>query len=76
MNPPQAGEQPDPSMAYVPAGKHLHLYLETEDARALAAAIAAKGVPLAKPVHDMPLGRCEFAIHDDQGHALYFGERI
>lgn len=66
----------DPSIAYVTAGEHLHLYMDTDDARGLAAAIEAKGTALAVPVHETAWGRREFAIRDDQGHTLYFGERL
>ena len=81
----QAGEQlihlkrsdaPDPSIAFVAAGDHLHLYLDTEDAHALAASVEAKGVALARPVHETPWGRREFWLRDDQGHTLCFGEAI
>ena len=33
-------------------------------------------MPLAKPLHETLWARREFAIRDDQGHTLYFGERI
>jgi catechol 2,3-dioxygenase-like lactoylglutathione lyase family enzyme len=69
-------DDPDPSIAYVTAGEHLHLYLETDDAAALAAAIEAKGVALAKPLHDTPWGTREFVLRDDQGHTLYFGQQV
>lgn len=69
-------DAPDPSIPYVAEGDHLHLYLETSDARGLAAALQAKGVTLVKPVHETPWGRREFVIRDDQGHTLYLGERL
>ena len=65
----------DPSIAFVDRGEHFHLYLETDDADATAAMLARNGVALLKPVHDTPWGTREFAIHDDQGHTLYFGQR-
>lgn len=69
-------DEPDPSIPYVAAGEHLHLYMDTEDARGLAEAIAARGVALARPVQETAWGRREFAIRDDQGHTLHFGERL
>lgn len=69
-------DTPDPSIPFVAEGEHLHLYLDTEDARGLAAAIQSKGVALVKPVHETPWGRREFAIRDDQGQTLYFGEKL
>jgi len=69
-------DAPDPSITYVEAGEHLHLYLETDDAAALAAAIEAKGVTLAKPLHDTAWGTREFVLRDDQGHTLYVGQTV
>ncbi len=69
-------DEPNPSIPHVAAGEHLHLCFETADARALVTAIEAKGMPLAKPLHETLWARREFAIRDDQGHTLYFGERI
>jgi catechol 2,3-dioxygenase-like lactoylglutathione lyase family enzyme len=68
-------DEKDPSIEFVDQGGHFHLYLETDDAQATAAAIRANGVPLVTDVHDTPWGTREFVIKDDQGHTLYFGER-
>jgi uncharacterized glyoxalase superfamily protein PhnB len=59
----------------VDRGEHLHLYLETDDAAAAAEALRQNGVRLVKDVHETAWGTKEFAIRDDQGHTLYFGER-
>lgn len=67
-------DERDPSIEFVDRGEHFHLYLETDDAAAAADALKARGVPLVKDVHDTPWGTREFAIKDDQGHTLYFGE--
>lgn len=66
----------DPSVPYVAAGEHLHIYMETDDAAALAAAVEARGVALAKPLHETPWGTREFGLRDDQGHTLYFGQQV
>jgi catechol 2,3-dioxygenase-like lactoylglutathione lyase family enzyme len=65
----------DPSIEFVDRGEHFHLYLETDDAQGVAAALRRHGVRLVKDVHDTAWGTREFAIKDDQGHTLYFGER-
>jgi catechol 2,3-dioxygenase-like lactoylglutathione lyase family enzyme len=65
----------DPSIDFVDAGEHFHLYLETDDATAAAARLRANGVRLVKPVHDTPWGTREFALKDDQGHTVYVGEQ-
>jgi uncharacterized glyoxalase superfamily protein PhnB len=64
----------DPSIEYVDQGDHFHLYLETNDAQAAANELKKNGVRLVKEVHDTAWGAREFAIKDDQGHTLYFGE--
>ena len=43
-------------------------------AGALATALRARGVRLVKDVHDTAWGTREFAVHDDRGHTLYFGQ--
>ncbi len=64
----------DPSIAFVTAGEHFHLYLETPDAQQAADALKRAGIRFVKELHDTPWGTREFAITDDQGHTLYFGE--
>src|ERR1051325_5697364 len=58
----------DPSIEFVDRGEHFHLYLETDDAAAAAAALKRNGVLIVKDVHDTPWGTREFVIKDDQGH--------
>ena len=67
-------DQADSSIAEVAKGEHLHLYFGSHDVRGLARNIEAKGLRLAKPVHETPWGTLEFAVQDDQGHTLYFGQ--
>ena len=69
-------DEKDPSIDFVDEGEHFHLYLETDDALAAAAALKRNGVALVKPVHETAWGTREFVIKDDQGHTLYFGERL
>jgi catechol 2,3-dioxygenase-like lactoylglutathione lyase family enzyme len=64
----------DPSIQFVENGEHFHLYLETEDVAAAAAALKANGVSLVKDVHETPWGTKECVIQDDQGHTLYLGQ--
>ena len=67
-------DEKDPSIEFVEHGGHLHLYFETADVDADAAALRANGVSLVQDVHDTPWGTREFTIVDDQGHTLYFGQ--
>jgi catechol 2,3-dioxygenase-like lactoylglutathione lyase family enzyme len=69
-------DEKDPSIEFVDKGEHFHLYFETDDASAAAAALQKDGVPLVNDVHETPWGKREFAIKDDQGHTLYFGQTI
>ena len=68
-------DEKDPSIEFVDKGDHFHLYFETDDAQATADALKRNGVRLVKDVHDTPWGTREFAIKDDQGHTLYFGQQ-
>ena len=64
----------DPSIDVVAREEHFHLYFETPDVNAAADACRRAGVALARDVHPTPWGTREFAVHDDQGHTLYFGQ--
>jgi catechol 2,3-dioxygenase-like lactoylglutathione lyase family enzyme len=68
-------DERDPSIDFVDRGEHFHLYLETDDVAGTAAALRTHGVRFVKDVHETPWDTREFAIKDDQGHTLYFGER-
>ena len=67
-------DKTDPSIQFVKDGGHFHLYLETKDVAAAAAALKKNGVSLVKDVHETPWGTREVVINDDQGHTLYLGE--
>ena len=68
-------DEPDPSIGYVrEAG--FHLYFGTDDAAALAAEFARRGVNIVEGVHDTAWSTREFVVEDDQGHTLYFGESL
>jgi GNAT superfamily N-acetyltransferase/predicted enzyme related to lactoylglutathione lyase len=65
----------DPSIDFVDRGAHFHLYLETADVDAAAAALKRNGVRIVKDVHDTPWETRELVIKDNQGHTVYLGER-
>jgi catechol 2,3-dioxygenase-like lactoylglutathione lyase family enzyme len=67
-------DEKDPSIEFVDRGDHFHLYFRTDDAAVSARELKANGVRLVKDVHETAWGTREFAIKDDQGHTLYFGE--
>lgn len=69
-------DEPDPSIVHVREAGHFHLYLQTDDAAALAAEFARRGVKLVEDVHETPWNTREFVVEDDQGHTLYFGEAL
>jgi catechol 2,3-dioxygenase-like lactoylglutathione lyase family enzyme len=66
----------DPSIDYVKQRGHFHLYLETQDAAAAAEAIEKKGLELTEQLHETAWGTKEFVVEDDQGHTLYFAQRL
>lgn len=69
-------DEKDPSIEFVDKGEHFHLYLETDDIAAAADALKRNGVRLMKEIHTTAWGSREFIIKDDQGHTVYFGERL
>jgi catechol 2,3-dioxygenase-like lactoylglutathione lyase family enzyme len=66
----------DPSIAFVADGGHLHLYFTTDDVDSEAERLRHKGVVFREDVADTPWGTREFSILDNQGHVLYFGQRV
>ena len=66
----------DPSIDFVERDEHFHLYFETDDVAAAADALKQKGIVLVKDVHQTAWGTREFVIKDNQGHTLYFGQRL
>lgn len=69
-------DEPDPSIAYVEAGDHFHLYLQTSDLAAVAERLAAGGVPLRQPPCDTEWQTRELVFEDDQGHLIYVGQPL
>ena len=68
-------DEPDPSIAYVQADDHLHLYLHTDDVDAVAARLTSHGVTLRQAPRDTEWGTRELGFLDDQGHTIYVGQR-
>ena len=69
-------DEKDPSIKYVDDGDHFHLYFVITGVVDFAAQLKANGMQLAKDVHETLWNTREIVIHDDQGHTLYFGERL
>jgi catechol 2,3-dioxygenase-like lactoylglutathione lyase family enzyme len=69
-------DTPDPSVAYVAQGDHVHLYFHVDDLDALHEGLTARGVAvLAGPV-EREWGTREIILRDDQGHTLYFSQSL
>jgi catechol 2,3-dioxygenase-like lactoylglutathione lyase family enzyme len=68
-------DHPDPSIAYVEAEHHFHLYLHTDDVDEVAARLTTRGVPLQQAPRDTAWGTRELVFFDDQGHTIYVGQR-
>ena len=69
-------DEKDPSIGFADREGHFHLYFETDDARAAADSFGRHGVPLVRELHETPWRTEEFVVKDDQGHTLYFGQRL
>ena len=67
-------DERDPSIDYVEHGDHLHLYIQTPDVDAVAAALKQKGVPVVRDVHETDWNTRECVVRDPDGHTLYFGQ--
>lgn len=67
-------DAPDPSIAFVQAGDHLHLYLGTDDVDAVAQMLKRNGVRLRQDPTDTPWQTRELVFLDDQGHTIYVGQ--
>lgn len=66
-------DTPDPSIAFVDEGGHLHLYLGVDDVDAFAERLRNSGVGLVQPPCNTDWGTRELVFHDDQGHTIYAG---
>lgn len=69
-------DEQDPSISYVDEGGHLHLYFQCDGLAELAEQLKSRGVEMVEDLHNTTWNTREFVIRDDQGHTLYFGERI
>ena len=67
-------DEPDPSIAFVRAEQHFHLYLNVDDVDAMAERLRSHGVVLHQEPADTDWGTRELAFEDDQGHTIYAGQ--
>lgn len=66
-------DAPDPSIAFVRAGDHLHVYLSVADLDATVAALAGRAEVVC-PIETKPWGARECVIRDPDGHTLYLAQ--
>ena len=69
-------DTPDPSVAFVRDGEHLHLYLGVDDVDAFGERLRSTGVGLVRPPFDTSWGTRELIFNDDQGHTIYAGMSV
>ena len=67
-------DEKDPSIDFVSKGDHLHLYFTTSDLERKAKQLEENGVLFLKRISETQWGKREFAVKDNQGHILYFGQ--
>ena len=67
-------DAPDPTLDFIRAGEHFHLYLETDDIDTTVAMLKDNGVQLIRDVHATGWGARECTIEDDQGHTIYIAQ--
>jgi catechol 2,3-dioxygenase-like lactoylglutathione lyase family enzyme len=68
-------DTPDPSIAFVRDGDHLHLYFDTDDIEAFARYLQSRGVTLVRQPSDTEWQTRELVFLDDQGHTIYVGQK-
>jgi catechol 2,3-dioxygenase-like lactoylglutathione lyase family enzyme len=66
-------DTPDPSIAFVQEGGHMHLYLRVDDVDAFGERLRSAGVELVQPPCDTDWSTRELVFNDDQGHTIYAG---
>jgi len=66
-------DAPDPSIPFVQAGDHLHLYLTVSDIDAAFKEIRGNAEVVA-PITTKPWGLREFTIRDPDGHTIYIAQ--
>jgi catechol 2,3-dioxygenase-like lactoylglutathione lyase family enzyme len=64
---------PDPSIAFVREGDHLHLYFSVVDLDAAFSELEGKA-ELVYPITTKPWGDREFTIRDPDGHTIYLAQ--
>ncbi|MES1186357.1 MAG: VOC family protein [Myxococcales bacterium] len=66
-------EMPDPSVAFVREGDHLHLYFRVSDLDAAFQDLQGKAL-VVYPITTKPWGDREFTVRDPDGHTLCFAQ--
>ncbi len=67
-------DEKDPSVDFVRAGGHLHLFFATDDVDAAAESCRRNGVTLHRDVANTAWGTREFYALDNQDHVLCFAQ--
>ena len=67
-------DEPDPSRAFKKRGEHLDVYITTDNIDALYEEYQGRGVSFLQPLEARPWGTREFAVEDNSGYILYFGQ--
>lgn len=66
-------DEKDPSIAFVDAGGHVHLYFMTDDVEATARELKINGVAIGQ-IENTPWQMKQFYARDNEGHTLCFGQ--
>jgi len=68
-------DEAEPNISFVEQNEHFHLYFDIDDIAAVADQFRNNGVFFVMDIRETPWGSKEFAVRDNQGHILYFGQR-
>lgn len=69
-------DEADPCRALRLEGEHLDIYIRTAGVEALYAELQQRGAAILRPLEQTEWGTREFAVEDDNGYILYFGEPV
>jgi catechol 2,3-dioxygenase-like lactoylglutathione lyase family enzyme len=69
-------DEPEPSRQFKAQGEHLDIYVYTDDVDSLYDEYCTNEVSIMKPLIEEPWGTKEFAIQDNNGYIIYFGQVV
>jgi catechol 2,3-dioxygenase-like lactoylglutathione lyase family enzyme len=67
-------DDPDPTIDFVNANDHFHLFFPVDDIDEMASRLHSQGVTFSKEISTTDWGARDFYVRDNQGHTLCFSQ--